>query len=211
MKVIVFDLDDTLYKEVDFVRSAFEYIVGQLGQSTAFDVLWHAYQRGEDAFAACNTQMGLNIAKNTYLDWYRSHKPNISLLPETAAFLTYCKNRNMVIGIISDGREISQMNKFESLGLGRWIALEDVVISESFGSAKPSVANYQYFMDKYGGSPAEYCYVGDNPAKDFLAPNQLGWRTICLLDDGRNVHKQDFTLDNEYLPQVCINSLSNVF
>ena len=33
--------------------------------------------------------------------------------------------------------------------------------------------------------------MGDNLKKDFLTPNRLGWQTVCLRDDGRNIHKQD--------------------
>jgi putative hydrolase of the HAD superfamily len=29
-----------------------------------------------------------------------------------------------------------------------------------------------------GGDGVRLVYVGDNPAKDFLAPNQLGWTTV---------------------------------
>ena len=34
-------------------------------------------------------------------------------------------------------------------------------------------------------------YVGDNLKKDFIAPNMLGWLTVCLKDDGRNIHRQE--------------------
>lgn len=37
-----------------------------------------------------------------------------------------------------------------------------------------------------------YMCVSDNLKKDFIAPNALGWETVCPLDDGRNIHKQDF-------------------
>lgn len=36
-----------------------------------------------------------------------------------------------------------------------------------------------------------FTYVGDNLKKDFIAPNALGWLTVCLKDDGRNIHKQE--------------------
>ncbi len=58
---------------------------------------------------------------------------------------------------------------------------------------------------------AEYVYVGDNPKKDFIAPNSLGWLTIGLRDDGRNIHKQDLSnLDPEQLPSLWIESLEEL-
>jgi putative hydrolase of the HAD superfamily len=55
-----------------------------------------------------------------------------------------------------------------------------------------------------------YYYIGDNPAKDFQAPNHLGWTTICLLDDGRNIHPQDFTLSPQMLPQHIVPQLTEI-
>jgi putative hydrolase of the HAD superfamily len=55
-----------------------------------------------------------------------------------------------------------------------------------------------------------YYYIGDNPAKDFVAPNRLGWNTVCLLDDGRNIHPQDFSLSSQMLPQHRISQLSEI-
>ena len=61
-------------------------------------------------------------------------------------------------------------------------------------------------MDKY--PKAEFSYVGDNLKKDFVGANALGWQTVCLLDDGRNIHKQEFEkYGEEYQPKVKINTL----
>ena len=56
----------------------------------------------------------------------------------------------------------------------------------------------------------KFYYIGDNTSKDFLTPNKLDWITICLEDDGDNIHKQDFQLDKIYLPQHRIDNLSKV-
>jgi putative hydrolase of the HAD superfamily len=54
---------------------------------------------------------------------------------------------------------------------------------------------------------AAYVDVGDNPAKDFSAPNRVGWDTVCLVDDGRNIHPQDFQVDAAYLPGYRIENI----
>ena len=56
----------------------------------------------------------------------------------------------------------------------------------------------------------EYWYVGDNVQKDFIAPNQLKWKTICLNDDGLNIHAQNVVVNDAYLPQIRIDSLSEL-
>ena len=70
---------------------------------------------------------------------------------------------------------------------------------------------YETFASKAlalaSGQPLDFIYVGDNTAKDFLYPNQHGWKTVCLLDDGQNIHKQSFDLAPEYRPQAIIHNL----
>jgi putative hydrolase of the HAD superfamily len=109
------------------------------------------------------------------------------------------------LGIITDGRSVTQRNKLTQTGMLYFF--DDILISEEFGSEKPNNANYMYYH-KYG--EANYFYIGDNLGKDFLAPNALNWTTICLLDNGNNIHKQDFNLDSSFLPKYKINNLDEV-
>ena len=84
------------------------------------------------------------------------------------------------------------------------------VISEDFGSEKPALANFEYFMKRYPGC-SDFTYVGDNPDKDFIAPNTLGWETICLRDDGRNIHKQEFSVvSDEAMPNKMVMNISMI-
>jgi putative hydrolase of the HAD superfamily len=119
---------------------------------------------------------------------------------------TLHQSNNIILGLLTDGREVTQKNKIISLELNKYIYKKNIVISESFGSEKPSVNNYLYFQQKYYDSN-EFIYVGDNVSKDFIAPNQLNWITICLLDKGKNIHKQDFSFPFEYLPQYTISNM----
>ena len=49
-KVVVFDLDDTLYKEVDYVRSGFMAVAQHLGDDSLLDVMLKARSKGINAF-----------------------------------------------------------------------------------------------------------------------------------------------------------------
>ena len=83
-----------------------------------------------------------------------------------------------------------------------------MLVSEEHGYEKPD--KYAYEMVEAFFPQCEYVYVGDNPEKDFLAPNKLGWNTICLLDDGRNIHKQNFNLSNDYLLKCRIGNMKEL-
>lgn len=223
MKVICFDLDDTLYKEIDYLKSAYmeiaEFAAGQCTGCSdsvkiltikAYNRMLDAYREGLNAFEDLNRFLGLEQPLRDYLYIYRHHKPKIALSEDVVKTLDAWKAEDIRLGLITDGRSVQQRNKIEALGLGRWIENEDVVISEEFGSEKPALANYEYFMKRYPECH-DFTYVGDNPRKDFIAPNSLGWMTICIKDDGRNIHKQDFTLTPEQaLPKKTIMSLKEL-
>lgn len=55
-----------------------------------------------------------------------------------------------------------------------------------------------------------FMIIGNNVIRDFVAPNQLGWTTICLRDDGRNIHKQ-IPISHEMKPQYEISSFRELY
>lgn len=223
MKVICFDLDDTLYKEIDYLKSAFQdiaqYAASHCGGCSdsvkilaikAYNRMLEAYQEGLNAFDELNRFLGLELPISDYLYIYRNHKPTINLSKEVTNTLDALKRDRIQLGLITDGRSVQQRNKIDALGLKCWIENDDIIISEEFGSEKPALANFEYFMKRYPGC-SDFLYVGDNPDKDFIAPNILGWETICLRDDGRNIHKQDFSVvSDEAMPNKMVMNISMI-
>ena len=223
MRVICFDLDDTLCKEIDYLKSAYREIAEYAAEHChgcsapvsvlahkAYEVMLAAYNGRLNAFEELNKFLGLDLPIADYLYIYRNHKPNIALYEAVVRTLDALKAEGVRIGLITDGRSVQQRNKIEALGMGRWIKNEDIVISEGFGSEKPALANYEFFMKRYPECQ-DFTYVGDNPRKDFIAPNALGWMTVSLKDDGRNIHRQDFTSTPALaLPKKTIESLEEL-
>lgn len=206
--VICFDLDDTLYKEIDYLKSAYKEIAMTVGHPKEAAVrMLDWYYAKENAFEKLIETYGLSITITDCLKIYRNHFPEISLDAGAKEFLVELKDNGAKLGLISDGRSITQRNKIKALGLEGLFDIE--IISEEFGSEKPSLKNYQAVMDKFP-ERQRFIYVGDNPAKDFIAPNQLGWNSICLLDDGKNIHKQNFDLPQGYLPKERIVVLTDL-
>ena len=202
--VICFDLDDTLYKEINYLKSAYKEIAESVGHPEAADQMLDWYQSGENAFKKLIETYGLTVSIADLLKIYREHFPDIHLDEGVKEFLVRLKESGAKLGIISDGRSLTQRNKIKALGLEEFFYIE--IISEEFGSEKPCLKNYQAVMDKFPERKV-FVYVGDNTAKDFVAPNQLGWRTVCLKNDGRNIHRQDMSLGKEYMPRYVIESI----
>lgn len=205
--VICFDLDDTLYKEIDYLKSAYKEIAKTVGHPEAAGQMLEWYLTGENAFKKLIETYNLTVGIADLLKIYREHFPDIHLDEGVKEYLVRLKEDGVRLGLISDGRSLTQRNKIKALGLEGFFDIE--IISEEFGTEKPCLKNYQAVMDMFPERKV-FVYVGDNTAKDFVAPNQLGWRTVCLAQDKRNIHRQDMSLEKEYMPQRVITNLEDI-
>ncbi len=207
---IVFDLDDTIYKEINFVQSAFNYINNYIKLKFELDLSTHIENciNNNRSFYDLITQ-NLNkkdFSLDTFLELYRYHMPDISLPEDTSFFLSSLNSRNIGFSILTDGRSVSQRNKLHALGIIK--AAENIIISDETGYEKPHIFNFKILNDLYRDK--KLIYIADNPAKDFLAPKQLKWETICLLDNGENIHKQNFNLEKKYIPNTIIKTFKEL-
>lgn len=206
----IFDLDDTLTDELDFVHSAFSHLSYQLFMYTGEDVyndMIEMYASNKNVFEWLTIQFSSTVpglSMKYLLKEYREHKPKIDLRQDAAVFLEKLYQMNIPCGLITDGRSITQRNKLKALKLENYFG--DVIISEEFGSTKPDPANYLYFLHKYPDD--DFYFFGDNTGKDFIVPLQLGWKCICLKDRGKNIHRQSF--DAKPLPQFVITSFDEI-
>jgi len=212
-KVVVFDLDDTLYKEIDFLNSAFNEIALiiscelQIESSDILSEMVGLYHTKKNVFLEILKKYdSLNYTVKDLLEIYRDHKPNIFLPSDIKDVLSELKSKDVNLGIITDGRNKQQKNKINALGLDKYI--KHVIISEEFGHEKPHLANFKYFQKMFPGM--DYFYVGDNLKKDFIAPNMLGWKTICLKDNGVNIHNQDIQVTRIQQPKYFIAHFPNL-
>jgi len=202
-KTIVFDLDDTLVKEVDYLRSAFAAIAkhSDAANESLFDEMFAWYQDKQDVFANLILRFG-HLEKDVLKALYRHHVPAFDPLSDNRQMLLDLKKAGHQLGLVTDGFSVTQRNKIQALDIESIFDL--IVISEEFGSEKPNEANFAVF---HQFESKECFYISDNVNKDFITPKRLGWKTVCLLDDGRNIHAQDFTKPEEYLPDYRISNL----
>lgn len=204
--VFVLDLDDTLYPEIDYQTSGYLEVCRWLeeisGISLAQDLVILRERNEPDVLAAlCELAALPLVIKESLLWMYRIHVPKISLSASVTAFLQILRERHQV-AILTDGRSVTQRQKIKALGLTDI----PVYISEEYSSEKPSPYRFELIMKEIPAN--RYIYIGDNPRKDFVAPNALGWLTFCLRDQGKNIHSQEIEgLDVKQMPNFWINSL----
>lgn len=191
-RCVVFDIDDTLYLERDYVRSGFRavdaWVKEGLGVNGFFPEAWRLFEAGVRGtiFDASLRTLGVEpqpslLAKLVSL--YRSHEPDIELLPDAASCLEGMARR-CILAAVTDGPLESQQRKARALRLSR--RLDPIVFTASLGEAfgKPSPEAFRLVQER-ASLPAESCvYVADNPHKDFGGPADLGWRTVRVRRSG---------------------------
>lgn len=220
--LIAFDLDDTLYKERDFVASGYRAVAHTVAAENSifdYDEMLHlmdnapvnAFDSLEEYIATRSRHHGITckIGIPEMVSIYRNHFPDIAA-EESIAVLKELKSSGYRLAIITDGRKITQSNKIKALGLDEIVAPANISISEAIGGEKSTSLPFERMM-RLNPDIDSFVYVGDNPIKDFQWPNRLGWTTIQLLDNGLNIHSQSIPLPTtDYAPQQSIPALTTL-
>ncbi len=206
--VVVFDLDDTLYNELDYLQSAYKSIAVFLEPDNwkpLYSRMFSMYRSKVNVFEFLSGFY--KIDSKALIDMYRNHKPEIQLFDGVLDLLDAIKFKNGKTGLITDGRANTQRAKIESLGISEYF--DKIVISEEIGSEKPSLANFKAIENALQGNV--YYYIADNLSKDFIAPNALGWKSIALIDNGKNIHFESHKyMDIEHQPHESVLALKDI-
>lgn len=186
---LVFDLDDTLFTESDYVRSGFEAAgawfertFGVAGFSERAWELFAAGRRGRIFDEAC-AALGVKPEPaqiSAMIGVYREHRPSLGFLPDAREALQWATHARFGLALVTDGYLGVQQRKAEALELNKVIPVQ--VFTDVWGREgwKPSPRGFQEIMCRCPGAASGFAYVADNPHKDFIAPKALGWRTVRI-------------------------------
>ena len=175
---VIFDLDDTLYSEKDYVRSGYRAVAAALNREDLAEPMWQAFLQGLPAIDAVLEAENLLHRKEEALHAYRFHAPTISLYPGVRQLLERL-TQTKLLGMITDGRPEGQRAKLKALdleGYFRHILITDELGGQQF--RKPSQVPFRRMQQALDIPFRELVYIGDNPKKDFIAPQALGMQTI---------------------------------
>lgn len=191
IQAVIFDLDDTLYPEVEFVYSGYRAVSEKVREQLGFEIsgelmtLFETGQRGDLFTPVLKTH--LDAVEEEYVRElvavYRQHKPTITPFPEARQVLDLLGGRYRM-AIISDGYLDVQRRKFEALEINRYF--DAVVFSDEWGRDfwKPHSRPYEECSRRLSLEPAAIVYVGDNPAKDFVTARRMMMGTIRVRRPG---------------------------
>lgn len=204
IKGVIFDLDDTLYSEKEYVRSGYKAVSHYLGGDYE-ERLWSLFEDKKPAIDELLKELGRENEKAKVLEVYRSHKPNIHLYPGVADFIEELKEKGINVGIITDGRPEGQRNKIDALELEQLV--EDIIITDELGGTqfrKPCDIAFRIMQTRWRLNPADIVYVGDNPAKDFQAPQQLGMQSLWVKNDDGLYSDSLLNNDRKFYSLKCV-------
>jgi putative hydrolase of the HAD superfamily len=211
--ILVFDLDDTLYNELTFVKSGFQAVARFLEEKFAipekagFDYLWRALPGGRGhLFDQLLREYGLYSKKRVTacISVYRHHSPVIQLEPDAKA----CLERFAAVPkyLVTDGHKLAQRNKIRALGLEN--RFKHCLLTHCYGvnHAKPSPYCFLKICEWERVRPEAVVYIGDNPHKDFVGIKPLGFRTVRIMKG----HYKTVEKPPEYKAEVRIASLEEL-
>ena len=217
IQAILFDLDDTLYGEMQFVKGGFKAVSSYISknnnieQRVVYQMLLGVLEdhgRGK-VFDIVLKKLGLYNEKSIpkLVEVYRTHKPNIFLYPEVSTVLSTLRKQGYKLGIITDGNVEIQKNKVEALKIKDFF--DCMIFSDEYGveRQKPDPLPYRKAIEELKVNLKETVYVGDNPYKDFVTAKKLGIFTVRIM---RGQYK-NIKLGKEYESDCRIQNLENIF
>ena len=203
--IIVFDLDDTLYSERDYVASGFDAVSQKVSQlyNVDFSAAIEKNKHQSNVLKSALLEVGLpTYLLSQLIEIYRYHLPKITLLPGAKEILDTLKALNKPLYLITDGRSLTQRLKIEALGIAAYF--QKIYISEEQGHEKPSPHSFK-IIDKIENNK-KIVYIGDNPKKDFVAPKSMSWETIGIKHSEIRVHP----IISVQEPDMWLNRIENL-
>jgi putative hydrolase of the HAD superfamily len=193
-KAVLFDLDDTLYAERQFVDGGFRtvaaFLTGRVGGSADARALhrrlWELHERDGRGrlFDTLLAELDVPADQDLVLACllvYRTHDPRLEPLPGAVATLDALHAAGLRTGVLSDGQSAVQRRKLAAL---RAIAarLDVVVMTDELGAAhaKPSPVGFRVACRLLDVPASETIYVGNDPRKDFAGARKASLTTIRL-------------------------------
>ncbi|HEX9821813.1 MAG TPA: HAD family hydrolase [Methylomirabilota bacterium] len=186
IRAVLFDLDDTLYREDDFACSGFGAVAQELesrgvGRAAALHGMLASIHVTEGREHVLDK---LAARLNFPGDWvpglverYRAHVPTITLAPDAVRALARLRGRYR-LGCVTNGWAAVQRRKIAALGLGT--LLDAIVVADDHGRRhwKPSPLPFLHCCRLLGVSPAESVHVGDDPERDVRGARNAGIASV---------------------------------
>ncbi|WAA13156.1 HAD family hydrolase [Fervidibacillus halotolerans] len=234
METILFDVDDTLYDQLQPFQQAFHSVFPNLTDIPIEKLYVSSRRHGEQLFNKSErgeiSLLDLHIHRITaaFRDFnieiedekavqfqkvYEKAQKQITIFPEIARLFDLLKENKKQMGILTNGPYQHQLMKVHRLGLTKWIPMENIFVSEAIGSAKPDPQSFQIVEQKMQIDKEKTVYIGDSFENDMIGAKRVGWSAIWLNHRMRKLRETSVTPDKivhspeELLKYVVTNYL----
>jgi len=194
IKAVIFDLDDTLTPEFEFVQSGFHAVskalatTSKISGNEIYSNLISAFENSpKNVFNRVCESLGIDLSKddiNELVELYRNHTPQISFYEDVIPILVELRSKGIKLSIITDGFKLSQRNKLKALGAEKYA--DQIIVTDELGKDywKPSPKSFELIKQLLDIEYNEMMYVGDNPKKDFYIQKLHPVHTCRIIRNG---------------------------
>jgi HAD superfamily hydrolase (TIGR02253 family) len=202
IKVVLFDLDDTLIHFDDYWKASLMETIRRHPATKSFDpdvlferlremnqVYEKLYHRQEislrdfrnlrliRALAGLNVEIDEHVADDFNALHQHISRHYMKANPELLQMLTRLR-QTYALGVVTNGTSGWQRQKIEALGIQPLFSEEAVIISEEVGSEKPAPEIFREALARFRVRPEEAVFVGDSWENDVKGPMRIGMKAI---------------------------------
>ncbi|KPH75933.1 HAD family hydrolase [Oceanobacillus caeni] len=198
IKAVIFDLDDTLVPEEQYVKSGYYHIARILekklnySKENLYNLLIRLFKSSpQKVFNRLYETLGISYKEADILNLveeYRNHYPSINYFEDVIDCIEDLKKNNIKLGIITDGYRNSQYQKIRAIKANE--QFHHIIVTDDLGREywKPHPKPFEMMKEKLNVRFNEMVYIGDNPEKDFYIKSTYPIKTIRIFRDN-GVHK----------------------
>lgn len=209
ISAIVFDVDDTIYDQQAPYRIAVEncfpdFDMTQINQAyirfrhysdTGFPRVmagewtteYFRFWRCEQTLLEFGYRQISEDEGNHFQEIYEKELDQITMLDEMRLTLDFLKEKNIPMGIITNGPTEHQLKKVKKLGLYEYVAPKRVLVSQATGFQKPQKEIFNLAAEQFDMNPDTTLYVGDSYDNDIIGAHNSGWHSMWFNHRGRRL------------------------
>ncbi len=192
-KAVIFDLDDTLISEDEYIRSGYRAVSNFLKDMYGWDERMTARQlydlyleSPKNVFNRLLDAHDIAYKNNEILELvevYREHTPDVHFYPDVKPTLAMLKNRGVKLGLLSDGYAVTQRKKLTVLNVNGRKVFDKIIITDELGRDywKPDPRPFIMMKEAFLADWSDIVYVGDNPEKDFFIGRDFPIMTVRIM------------------------------
>ena len=219
IEAVIFDMDDTLFAELDYCQSGFKAVAKHLSEKfdnlisdEIFSAFWKIFSAGNhktvfnEGLKKLGIEYDLDFIENL-VQTYRNHQPDIVLPDDSREILESLQNKYK-LALITDGFMPGQQLKVQALGIEKYFRY--IVYTEQLGREhwKPSPLPYKKVVEHLHVKSENCACVADNLTKDFISPNMMNMNTIRIIRP--NAIKDSYAPHKTAEPMYTIKSFNEL-